>query len=132
MLRRILAVVTLLTLLSIAWQIPGHAGDQGTVAIANRADGTISLIDVATDQVIDTILLPGVSPQPMYVNYAQEKVFVGDRANNLVVVYDAEDFSLLATVPAGRGEALRLGYLRGEGIIEVRDVVLVPVSGAWR
>jgi YVTN family beta-propeller protein len=79
----------------------------GKVVVANRASGTISVIDVATDQVIATVALPDGDnpPEPMYVNYSWPvgRVFVGDRANDRVVVFGAGDLSVQGTVPAGRG-----------------------------
>lgn len=79
----------------------------GTIVIANRASGSISLIDASTDIVTDTHPLPAGdhTPEPMYVVYSHlnRTVFVGDRANDRVVVYDAETFSVKTTIPAGRG-----------------------------
>lgn len=78
----------------------------GKVVIANRASGTISVIDVNTDAVTGTYALPGENTaEPMYVVYTRvgDRVFVGDRANDQVVVFDADDFSVEATVPTGRG-----------------------------
>ena len=99
-----------------------RSGDRGTIVIANRASGTISLIDVATDQVVDTIALPGATPQPMYVNFSRGKVFVGDRSGNQVVVYDAGDFSLLATVPAGNGVFHQWAHPNGKQLWVNNDV----------
>lgn len=84
----------------------GGGQSDGKIVVANRAGGTISVIDVATDQVIDTIALPGTNTaEPMYVVYSKfgDHVFVGDRANNQVVVYDADDFSFVDAIPAGVG-----------------------------
>lgn len=79
----------------------------GKIVVANRGSGTLSIIAASTDQVLDTVDLPacGNPPEPMYVVYEPQyhRVFVGDRANNRVVVFDADDFSLIDTVPAGRG-----------------------------
>jgi YVTN family beta-propeller protein len=79
----------------------------GKILIANRGSGTLSIIAASTDQVIDTVELPacGNPPEPMYVVYVPQyhRVFVGDRANQRVVVFDADDFSLIDTVPAGQG-----------------------------
>ena len=86
-------------------QSAGNSG-KGKVVVANRASGTISIIDVATDQVIETISLPGTNPaQPMYVNYSRrmDQFFVGDRANNQVVAFDADSFDVIGTIPAGNG-----------------------------
>ena len=78
---------------------------KGFIVVANRGSGSISVIDVATDQVVHTIPLPGDSPEPMYVVYVHpaHKVFVGDRANSQVAVYDSSTFELVGTVPTGSG-----------------------------
>ncbi|MBX2822375.1 MAG: YncE family protein [Rhodothermaceae bacterium] len=77
----------------------------GRIAVANRNSGTISIIDADTDEVEGTYTLPGDSPQPMYIVWSQatNRVFVGDRANNSVVVFDGDDFSVVGSVPAGNG-----------------------------
>lgn len=78
----------------------------GKVVVANRASGTISVIDTRTDTVSGTYTLPGANPaEPMYVVYtlAGNRVFVGDRANDQVVVFDADDFDVEATIPTGQG-----------------------------
>jgi YVTN family beta-propeller protein len=79
----------------------------GKIVTANRAAGTLSIIDTATDQVIVTVSLPAGDnpPEPMYVVYVPQnkRVFVGDRANNRVVVLRANDFSVEGVVPAGQG-----------------------------
>ena len=95
-----------LLLFLISAAAPAAPSPQGHIVVANRASGTISVIDVATDQVEQTIALPGPSPEPMYVVYTNShggRVFVGDRANNRVVVYNAHTFALVGTVPAGNG-----------------------------
>ena len=82
-------------------------GRRGNIVVANRGSGSISIIDVSTDQVVGTYALPAGPnpPEPMYVFYTptRDRVFVGDRRNNRVVVFDAEDYTVEATVPAGAG-----------------------------
>ena len=84
---------------------PGIRSPQGKMVIANRASGTISVIDVASDRVIGTYALPAGSktPEPMYVVYSRDRVFVGDRANNRVAVFNPRTFVVETTVPAGAG-----------------------------
>jgi len=83
------------------------SGPKGEVVVANRASGSISIIDVQTNQLIDTVPLPedGNLPEPMYVVFVEEEnqVFVGDRANDRVVVFDADDYSVVDTVDTGAG-----------------------------
>lgn len=81
-------------------------GPMGKIVVANRGSGTISVINEFTDEVIGTYDLPGdTDPEPMYVVYDSnsERVFVNDRANNEVVVFDPHDFSVETTVPTGEG-----------------------------
>jgi len=83
-------------------------GDQkGEVVVANRGSGSISIIDTQTDQLLDTIPLPAGDnpPEPMYVVFSKKGnfVFVGDRANDRVVAFNAGDYSVAGTVNAGAG-----------------------------
>jgi DNA-binding beta-propeller fold protein YncE len=77
------------------------------VVIANRGSGSISVVSARSNEVIGTFDLPGGAffPEPMYVVYsaAKHRVFVGDRANDRVVVFDARDFSVEGEVAAGAG-----------------------------
>lgn len=96
----------LLIALLLPWYSVQAAQPKGEIVVANRGSGTISVIDVATDRLLETIGLPGDNmPEPMYVVYVKEgkKLFVGDRANSQVSVFDAKDYNLLGTVPAGAG-----------------------------
>src|SRR5262249_3428739 len=43
------------------------------------------------------------TPEPMYVVYSRDRVFVGDRANNRVAVFNPRTFIVETTVPAGAG-----------------------------
>ena len=79
----------------------------GHIVVANRNGGTISVIDAKTDLVSGTYNLPATTktPEPMYVVYAKNspRVLVGDRANNQIVVFNARNFSVENTIPAGAG-----------------------------
>lgn len=79
----------------------------GRVIVANRGSGTISVIDAGSGALAGTYALPAgpFVPEPMYVTHspAHRRVFVGDRRNSRVVVFDAKDFSVEATIPAGNG-----------------------------
>lgn len=78
---------------------------KGKIVIANRASGTISVLDAASDRITGTYPLPAGArmPEPMYVVYARDRVFVGDRANNRVAVFNPRTFAVETTVPAGAG-----------------------------
>lgn len=79
-------------------------GEIGRIVVANRNAGTISVINAKTDEVEGTYALPN-DGEPMYVVWSQttNRVFVGDRANNRVVVFNGKNFSVEDTVPAGNG-----------------------------
>ena len=74
------------------------------VVVANRASGDISVIDAGTNSLLGTYALPD-NGEPMYVNHSARagKVFVGDRANNRVVAFDEDDFTVKGMVPTGNG-----------------------------
>ena len=74
------------------------------VVVANRGAGTLSVFDANTDELVSTVTLPD-DGEPMYVTYdaARDRVFVGDRANNRVVAYDAADYEVAALIPVGEG-----------------------------
>ena len=80
---------------------------EGSIVVANRASESLSVINVRSDQVIKTIQLPAATnpAQPMYVVHTprSDRIFVGDRSNNRVLVLDDEDYSIEASVPAGNG-----------------------------
>jgi len=82
---------------------------RGTVVVANRGSGTISVIDAKTAAVVGTFDLPAeagdATPEPMYVVHTatHDRVFVGDRANDRVAVFDARSFAAEGTVLAGHG-----------------------------
>lgn len=106
-------VATLAMTVSMLAALPAAAGAgdasnrAGEVVVADRASGTISVIDAATEQLVGTYPLPPGEnePEPMYVTHVTrgDHVFVGDRANNRVVVFAAADYSVVSTIPAGAG-----------------------------
>jgi DNA-binding beta-propeller fold protein YncE len=106
---RLALVATALTL----WGLGGNAaaqlvGSKGGVVVANRGSGSISVIDVLTSAV-NHVPLPMAAgdnpPEPMYVTYSaiNDLVFVGDRANDRVVAFNASDYSVNTTIPVGDG-----------------------------
>lgn len=85
----------------------GYSGESGDIVVANRNSGSISVIDTKTDEVSGTYQLPAGPniPEPMYVVSVRRghRVFVGDRANNQVVVFKSSDYSVETTIPVGQG-----------------------------
>lgn len=88
-------------------QTQADANAGGKVVVANRASGSISVIDTQTDELLGTYDLPAGEndPEPMYVVFTRtgNRVFVGDRANDQVVVFRARDFSVEDVIPTGEG-----------------------------
>ncbi|MDF1695475.1 MAG: T9SS type A sorting domain-containing protein, partial [Saprospiraceae bacterium] len=76
---------------------------ENRVVVANRASGTISVINSDTDKVISTHDMPN-DGEPMYVVYnsANNTYLVGDY-NGYVAAFDAHDFSNTANVKVGDG-----------------------------
>ena len=76
---------------------------KGKVVVADRTDQSITVIDVQTDTPT-TIEMPD-NGEPMYVAYSStyNRVFVGDRANSRVVVFDADTFAVETTVGTDAG-----------------------------
>lgn len=73
--------------------------------VANRGAGTFSAIDINT-KTVTTYNLPGMTPEPMYITHSpiNDRVYIGDRANNRLVVYDANDYNThLGFVDVGAG-----------------------------
>jgi streptogramin lyase len=89
----------------LTFALPGFRSPAGKMVIANRASGTITAIDAASDQIIGTYALPAGAkmPEPMYIVYTRDRVFVGDRANNRVAVFNPRTFAVETTVAAGAG-----------------------------
>jgi YVTN family beta-propeller protein len=76
------------------------------IVVTNRGAGSISVIDAATHAVIDYPLPPAIStPEPMYPMFvpSSRQLYVGDRGNNQVVVFDAIDYSVVDTIAVGAG-----------------------------
>lgn len=85
----------------------GHSGNSGDIVVANRGSGSISVINTKTDELSGTYQLPAGpnTPEPMYVVFVKRGhgVFVGDRANNQVVVFNSSNYSVETTIPVGQG-----------------------------
>ncbi len=96
---------------------PGHGGHghgfqgvfrtRGKIVVADRGSGTLSVISVRDDAVIDTLQMPPDDnpPEPMYVYYTpiRNRFFVGDRGNDRVVAYNARTLEVDGMADAGAG-----------------------------
>ena len=101
-----LALVFSLALPSVALAAEGSPA-RGRIVVANRGSGTISVIDARTGSLIGNYDLPAGDndPEPMYAVYfpGKNRLFVGDRANDRVVVFDARSLAVEGTVSTGAG-----------------------------
>lgn len=86
-----------------------HNTNTGTIVVANRNSGNISILNEETGELIRTVDLPQSegepTPEPMYVYnlISTNEVIVDDRANNRVVFFDSETFEVTGTVNTGVG-----------------------------
>ena len=86
--------------------VEAKARGGGKVVVADRASGTISVISTRDHSVMSVPLPDGSSsPEPMYVFYApsHQRIFVGDRANDRVVAFNARTFEVDGIADAGAG-----------------------------
>ena len=97
-------IAALLSVVTIATGTTVYAS--GSVLVANRASASVTVVDVMNDTTTTIPLVGGTNtPEPLSLAYsaAFRRVFVGDRANNRVVVLSANDFAQESTVSTGAG-----------------------------
>ena len=103
--KRILWPITALLVL-VAGYASALAGPTSAIVVANRGAGTISIIDANTLAVTTQALPAGAAtPEPMYVvaDPSTNRFFVGDRANDRVVAYNASTLNPVGQIAAGSG-----------------------------
>lgn len=73
------------------------------VISANRGSGDITFINAVTNDILETVSIP--ESEPMYVVYVEQtdKIYVGDRAKNVVHVIDAETRDVMSQIAVGNG-----------------------------
>ncbi|MEX0663610.1 MAG: hypothetical protein WD598_02420 [Acidimicrobiia bacterium] len=105
------SVVDPLTMTELAF-VPTAAGAHGlspsrdatALYVTNRAAGSVSVIDFATDAVVSTWVIPGGgSPDMGGVSSDGTQFWVSARYHDVVYVFDTADGHLLATIPVGHG-----------------------------
>ena len=98
-------------------------GGNRKVVVANRGSGSVSIINVRTDVIDKTVILPD-NAEPMYVipQAFSKRVFVGDRANNRLVVLNKSDYSVETTVDVGQGVFHMWADYFGKQLWVVNDV----------
>jgi DNA-binding beta-propeller fold protein YncE len=79
----------------------------GKIVVADRNSGTLTVISTRSDEVVDTLELPAAAnpAEPMYVYYTpiRNRFFVGDRANDRVVAFNARTLEAEGSAPTGAG-----------------------------
>ena len=73
------------------------------IAVANRGDNTITLIDTETEETLQLELEEG--SQPMYAQnpFFSDEIWIGDRGNSRVLVYDALRLRRVTEIPTDSG-----------------------------
>ena len=74
------------------------------VVIANRGSSDLTVINAVNNKLMGTIMMPN-NGEPMYVVHLRKtgKVYVGDRANDLVAVFNQKTMAYEGSIPAGNG-----------------------------
>jgi len=82
---------------------PKEQTTEEIVVITNRNSGSLSFINVETDKVLSTLSIP--DSEPMYAVYvpSNDKLYVGDRANNQVHQIDPSTRMVEQSVDVGQG-----------------------------
>ena len=92
------------------------------VAVANRAGGSVTFFDAVDDVSLGTLEIAGA--EPMYVVYvpATDRLYLGDRAQDLVHVIDPDTRAVEAAIPVGEGVFHMWADGRGERLWVNNDV----------
>jgi YVTN family beta-propeller protein len=77
--------------------------DGSKVYVTNGGDGTVSVIDTATDTVIDPPIPVGGGPFGVEVTPDGSKVYVTNGSDGTVSVIDTATDTVIATIPVGLG-----------------------------
>jgi DNA-binding beta-propeller fold protein YncE len=100
---RTLALFLVVLLLAGCGGTDGAVTPETRIVVVNRGGGSLSIIDPETDLVVQTVELPmgEVNPLPGYVVYSplHQRLYVGDEANDRILIYRGSDFSLVGEMP---------------------------------
>lgn len=96
---KIISKAAFLVLLSLA-VITVHAAPPKRIFVTNEKDDTVSVIDGATNTVIETIAI-GARPRGIGVAPDGSEVYVAISEANAIAVFDPESFEILRTFDSG-------------------------------
>ena len=92
-------IMFFLTALFVCFLFPFITFANGYVYVTNQGDNTVSVIDPASNTVIDKI--PVESPSGIALDNEGKRAYVANQVENTVTVIDTTDNSLAATIPVG-------------------------------
>jgi hypothetical protein len=98
--------------------------DTTYAVVANRGSGTVSFVGGSANFQVPVPTAgdaPSV-PEPMYVSHSNDRVFVGDRANNAVAVMNPKDLSEEATVISNVCQGIFHQWANDEKLVVACDV----------
>ncbi|WP_444931020.1 YncE family protein [Microbulbifer sp. SSSA002] len=107
---------------------PSPSGSK--IAVANRSDTTITLIDVASEEKLHIELEPGSEPMYAQNPYYSDEIWIGDRGHSRVLVYDALRIRRIAEIPTGNGvfHMWNHGILRQMWVVNDIDKTMTVIS----
>ena len=132
MLVKIMKFLTSLLLIVVVapWHSVFAANLGDAILVTNRGSGDLSVID--TQSLVEqrvSLDTEGKAAEPMYVNhwrggkYAEgNRIFVGDRANDRVLVLDDRSLEVIQTIPVGKGVFHQWIQPKGHQLWVVSDV----------
>jgi len=114
--------LVLLLLLFVQCHKENNMAYEERVVVANRAGSGISIIDARSNQVVNTILIPG--SEPMYVVYvpSKDKIYVGDRAGKKIHIVSPASLLVEGSIPVGNGVFHMWADQKGRQLWVVNDV----------
>mmetsp|Transcript_572 Transcript_572/g.882 ORF Transcript_572/g.882 Transcript_572/m.882 type:complete len:431 (+) Transcript_572:58-1350(+) len=79
-----------------------------TVSVANELDGTLSILDASSGELLDTMKIPRSRREmsqsvPLDVETSNGVIYISDYENNRILAIDGHTLELLASIPTGDG-----------------------------
>ena len=93
-------IITSLSIFTFYFQLLTFNCSAQTAYITNYGDNTVSVINVATNTVIDSITV-GIEPSGVSVSPDGNKVYVANQVSKTVSVISTATNTITATIPVG-------------------------------